>query len=80
MKSKKPKKISDASKSNQVDVRADILEEYAIKDALKKALMAKPVDIHSEDRIFKGFEIDGEIWTEDSAIEKILSNYSWETV
>ena len=52
----------------------------AIRDAMIKALKAKPVMVHvvGGTQPFKGFvEMDGEIYSEDAVIEKIIGCHSW---
>ena len=49
----------------------------AIRKAVIKALKAKPVKVNAEEAKWDFYEIDGEIWSENDAIEHILNQYSW---
>jgi len=51
----------------------------AIRDAIMKALAAQPVKVHiaSQETSFKFFNVDGEVYSEASAIDKIMGEYSW---
>lgn len=56
------------------------LIKSAIYDAMIKALRAKQVKIHIHtgvDTSTEFYNIDGEIYSESTAIEKILGEYSW---
>ena len=54
------------------------LVRQAIKDAVVKALKAKPTTVHAEpDGVYHCYEMDGEVWTEEAAVEHILGEYSW---
>ena len=56
----------------------DALIRGAISDAVEKALKAKPVILHaSRCPAITCFEIVGEIYTTEMAIQKILGEYSW---
>jgi len=48
-----------------------------IRDAIIKALKAKPVKINTEGAKWEGYQMDNEIWMQDEAIEHILGEYSW---
>jgi hypothetical protein len=50
----------------------------AIRDALVKALEAKPVKVHvANGQDHELYMIDGEIYSHDMAVGKILGEYSW---
>ena len=51
----------------------------AIRDAVVKALQAKPVNVYFdvEKTLEHFYEINGQIYSESAAINKILSQYSW---
>jgi hypothetical protein len=53
------------------------LIKAAIRDAVEKALKAKPVQIHLQGTRQEGYEIDGDIWNLYAGIEHILGEYSW---
>jgi len=55
------------------------LIKSAIRKSMCKALASKPVIVHAGKEKFDNgfFEIDGEIYDEIAAIEKILGDYSW---
>ena len=57
------------------------LVKHAIGAAVRKALNAKPVDVHyadgAGDMITNGYLIGGEVYVGDTAVEKILGEYSW---
>lgn len=69
-------------KNDVIKVTLDLhpLIKGAIGDAMKKALQSRPVKMHIHNGIettVNFYEIDGEIYSEECAIEKILGEYSW---
>ena len=59
-------------------MKMNVLERQAVGDAVAKALTAKPVTFHLDrDKEITCFEIDGEIYTAETAKEKVLGTYSW---
>ena len=50
-----------------------------IRDAIVKALSAKPINIHAGDVTETGYLIDCVVYTRESAVQKILGDYSWWT-
>jgi hypothetical protein len=56
----------------------DALIRGAMTDAVEEALRAKPVTVHAARcTAITCFEINGEIYTTEMAIQKILGQYSW---
>jgi hypothetical protein len=52
----------------------------AIRQAVRKALQAKPVACHTkydESTPYQVFMMDDEAYSEDAAVEHILGEYSW---
>ena len=49
----------------------------AIRDALIKALKAKPVKVNAEGAQWQFYEMDGEVWNEEASIDHIMRDYSW---
>lgn len=60
--------------------KLNALERSAMADCIKKALQAKPTVLHSGLRqtdTFDVYEIDGEIFSMEAALDKIAGKYSW---
>jgi hypothetical protein len=60
------------------------LVKGAIREAVTRALRANPVRLHlatagtnKKEVSFPVYEMDGEVWSEGSAVDKILGEYSW---
>lgn len=68
-------------KNNSANLEVHAFIKGAIREAMKKALKAKPIKIHHYPQNIidecNFFEIDGEIYDCPAAIEKILGEYSW---
>jgi hypothetical protein len=77
MKNKKVKTVSVELDTAPVDNGLNQFVRGGIRDAVERALSTKPVVIHCGDMVENGFMIDGEVYTKESAIEKILGDYSW---
>lgn len=78
--STKSKKVSnvlvDVSGAPE-DNGLDSFTKMGIRDAVERALSTKTVVINCGDLKEAGFMIDGEVYTKESAIRKILGEYSW---
>ena len=57
----------------------DHLMQGAIRQCVLEALRGRPVEINMVEGKIGGFLIDGAVYTEDAAVEKILKKYSWYT-
>lgn len=57
----------------------DTLIQQAIGDAVRAALKAKPVAVHLDlrDDPVICYEIGGQFYTMETAVDKILGQYSW---
>lgn len=63
-------------------ISVNALVRLAIGDAVKRALKSKPIAVHyhvGTDAVesIEGYLIDGEVYMESTAVEKILGEYSW---
>ena len=66
-----------SSKSKKPSLDLHPLVRGAISNCMQKALKARPTTLHYGDEQHEVFEIDGEIYTIESAVEKICGEYSW---
>ena len=62
---------------SKTSITLNPLVKEAIRDAVNKALKAKPILVNSAGGKWEGYEMDGEIWMSIGAAEHILSEYSW---
>lgn len=52
--------------------------QLAIRDIVRKALKAKPVKVHiGQENPITGYVMDGEVYSEEQAIQHILGEYCW---
>ena len=58
-------------------MKLNVIVRGAIGDAVRQALKAKPVVLHADGGEWTAYLIDGEVYTEDEALNKILDQYSW---
>lgn len=73
-----PKSKRRMFKGEVATLKVHPMIKAAIRDAVAKALLAKPVKIHYSFNFQEpGYEMDGEIWMLSAAIEHILGEYSW---
>lgn len=55
------------------------LVKSAIEAAVKAALKIKPVNFHCDGNVFEVFIIDGEAYSLEESVKKLMGKYSWWT-